>query len=108
MYLIKGGPTESGGMIHVFVEMAPPPTLPAGCAVLHGVTLNTYPPPTDPDAPTFRVALYRDPATPTRYHYMLPPALAKQMKRVSGLAYVYLNWEEFARQHPTVVAEMGG
>lgn len=108
MYLIKGGTSESGGAHHVFVDDDPSARAPAGCSVMHGVTLKAHPPCDDPDAPTLRVILYRNPVVPTEYHYLLAPSQAKHLKRVGGMPFVCRTWEEFAQQHPAVAAEMGG
>ena len=107
MYLIKGRNTD-GEAYHVFVEADPTAAVPTGCRIVSGVTLTAHPPSDDPDAPTLRVVLYRDPVVPTEYHYLLAPSKAKHLKRVGGSPYVYGTWEEFAQMHPNVAAEMVG
>jgi hypothetical protein len=107
MYLIKGRNSE-GEAYHVFVEADPTADVPAGCRVVNGVKLTAHPPSDDPDAPTLRVVLYRDPVVTTEYHYLLAPSKAKHLKRVGGSPFVYDTWQEFARVHPAVAAEMGG
>lgn len=109
MYLIKGGKSESGEPIHVFVDRRPlGAVVPAGCQVVEGVTLTAHPLPDDPDAPTVRVILYRDRDRPTEYHYLLSPAQARHLARAGGSPFVYPTWEEFAQTHPAVVADLGG
>jgi hypothetical protein len=107
MYLIKGGRSESGAH-HVFVDDEPAGGVPAGCSVLYGVKLIAHPQSDDPDAPTIRVVLYRDPAKPSEYHYLLSPQKAGHLRRVGGMPFVCRTWDEFARIHPAVAAEMGG
>jgi hypothetical protein len=106
MYLIKGGQSESGERVHVFVDHRPPET-PAGWVLIEDVTLTAHPLPDDPDAPTVRVVLYRDPNAPNQYHYLLSKLQAKHLRRVGGTPFVYPTWEEFARVHPSVLAEIG-
>lgn len=106
MYLIKGGRAGTGEVLHVFVETRPQGGVPAGWQVVEGVTLNAHPLSDDPDAPTLRLLLYRERERPSVYHYRLPPSLAGHLKRVGDSPFVYPTWEEFARNHPAVVAEM--
>ena len=68
MYLIKGGRSETGERHHVFVDVRPPAPLPAGWQLVESVTLTAHPIPDDPNAPTVRFILYRDPNAPNAYH----------------------------------------
>ncbi len=106
MYLIKGGKSEAGERHHVFVETRPP-AVPTGWSLIEDVTLTAHPLPDDPNAPTVRVVLYRDPHEPNHYHYLLAKSQAKHLRRAGGTPFVYPTWEEFAKVHPTVLAAAG-
>ena len=109
MFLIRGGRSNTGERHHVFVDVRPQAeTVPTGCSVVEDVSLTAHPPVDDPDAPTLRVILYRDPIAPTHYHYLLSPSQAKHLKRAGGSSYVFHSWDEFVEMHPSVVAEMAG
>ncbi len=108
MYLIKGGRTETGERHHVFVDVRPVATLPNGWQLVEGVTLTVHPIPDDPNAPTVRFILYRDPAAPSQYHYLLARPQAMHLRRAGAMPFVYRTWEEFARIHPSVAADPGG
>lgn len=106
MYLVKGGRSEAGERHHVFVEIRPS-AVPSGWSLVEDVTLTAHPMLDDPNAPTVRVVLYRDPNAPSQYHYLLARGQAKHLRRVGGTPFVYPTWEEFARVHPSVVDESG-
>jgi hypothetical protein len=106
MFLIKGGRSETGERHHVFVEARPPVSaIPPGWKVVENVTLTAYPLPDDPNAPTVRVVLYRDPVAPNQYHYLLPGSAARHLRRAGGTPFVFPSWEEFTRVHPHVLSD---
>ena len=72
------------------------------------VSLTAHPLPDDPNAPTVRVVLYRDPTAPNQYHYLLSKSQAKHLRRAGGTPFVYPTWEEFAHVHPSVAAAAVG
>lgn len=105
MFLIKGGRTETGERHHVFVNARPPASaIPPGWKVVENVTLTAHPLPDDPNAPTVRVLLYRDPNAPNQYHYLLSRTDAKHLRRAGGSPFVFPTWEEFAQLHPHVLS----